>query len=389
MLGGFVYAELGSRLPLVGGQYRYLATAWHPAIGFLYGTALLFIINGGAIAAVATVLATHLDGWFIPLGAIGIKVVAAVIIFALTAINVIGVRAGRRTNNTLMIAKLAGIASLVALAIWKRPPPANTLEFMPAMSGSSGRMLLTALVPVMFAYGGWQNCGSVAAEIRDPARTLARANVLGVIAVIVVYVGLNVLYLRVLPIGALAASHAVAADVARALAGDSGGRLVAALIVVSSLGWLSVIVFTGPRLYYAMARDGLFFKRAATLHPRYRTPAFSLWFQACVAILLVLANSYDALLGYVVFADWLFFALAAAGLFVLRRKMPSQADSFRVPGHPVTTGLFLLVAVGIVANSFFAWPRQSLIGTAILILSAGLYRLTPRAAMSPDSPRMD
>ncbi len=177
-----------------------------------------------------------------------------------------------------------------------------------------------ALVPVLFAYGGWQNCGSLAAEIRDAGKTLARANILGVALVVVVYVGLNWVYLRVLPPAEVAASTALAADVARVLAGELGARFVAALTVVSCLGFLAVITMTGPRLYYAMAEDGLFLRRAATLHPRFGTPSFTLRLQAAVALVLLFSQTYDQLLSYVVFCDWLFFGLTAAGIFVLRRS---------------------------------------------------------------------
>ena len=331
LLGALVYAELGARLPLVGGQYRYLATAIHPAVGFLYGVALLFIINGGAVAAVAIVLAGHVDAHFVHLGPLGVRLLAAAVIATLTAINTVGVAAGKWTNNLLMAFKLLGIVALVALAAWKRPAAASALG-IPPLDGRAPSLLLAAMVPVMFAYGGWQNCGAIAGEVRDPARNLARANLLGVAVVVAAYVGLNVVYLRVLPASAVASSTGVAADVARALVGPIGGRLVAGLIVVSCLGWLSVIVLTGPRLYYAMAQDGLFFRPAAALHPRFRTPVFSLWLQAAVSIALVAANTYDQLLSYVVFADWLFFALAAVGLFILRsrsRRRPSARPATR------------------------------------------------------------
>jgi len=377
LLGGFAYAELASRLPLVGGQYVYLARAYHPVIGFLYGVALLFIINGGSIAAVAILFAAYLDRAFIPLGPAGVRLVAAGVLVALTAINVAGVRAGKRTNNILMAVKLAGIVGLMALAFLGSTGHASRYDagVLLAPSASWIGSLLTALVPIMFAYGGWQNCGSIAGEIKDPARNLPRANVLGVVVVIAVYLGLNLAYLRVLTPSQVAASTAVASDMARAAAGEIGARLVAGLIVASSLGFLSVIILTGPRLYYAMARDGLFFKRAGVIHPRFRTPVFTLWFQAAVSIALLATNSYDQLLSYVVFADWLFFGLTVGAIFVLRRRMPSAPGIAAMPGHPVTTLAFIATAVGIVVNCYFAFTVQSLVGSAILLVAAGCYPL--------------
>jgi APA family basic amino acid/polyamine antiporter len=236
-------------------------------------------------------------------------------------------------------------------------------------------MLFTALVPILFAYGGWQSCANIAAEIKDPRRNLARANVLGVIAVVALYLSLNVAYLWVLTPAQVGASPALAADMARAVAGAAGAQFVALLIVVSSLGFLSVVILTGPRLYYAMASDGLFFDRAARLHPRYQTPIFALWFQAAVSLVLLTTNTYDQLLSYVVFADWLFFGLTAGALIIVRRRDPSPDGVSHVPGHPWTTLTFVAIAAGVVANSFVAYPMQSLIGSAILGVAASVFLL--------------
>jgi APA family basic amino acid/polyamine antiporter len=382
MIGGFVYAELGSRLPVVGGQYVYLSRAWGPLAGFLYGFALLFVINTGGIAAVASALAGYVDGTFVHLGSAGKLALAAAVIVLLTEINVRGVRPGKRTNNGLMLLKLGGIAAIGLLMLVKQPAAATTYR-LPSASTSAVTLsaFFAALVPVLFAYGGWQNCGSLAAEIRDAGKTLARANILGVALVVLVYVGLNWVYLRVLPPAEVAASTALAADVARALAGELGARFVAALTVVSCLGFLAVITMTGPRLYYAMAGDGLFVRRAARLHPRFGTPSFTLRLQAAVALVLLFSQTYDQLLSYVVFCDWLFFGLTAAGIFTLRRAAAASGDTatyFRAPGHPWTTAIFVAVSAGVVANSFVAAPRQAAAGCAVLAIGVLAYRLSGR-----------
>lgn len=370
LIGGFVWAELASRYPEVGGQYVYLQRAYPPVVGFLYGIALLFIINGGSLAAVAILFASYVDRSFLPLGAFGVRALAAVALIGLTAVNAVGVRAGTWTNNALMGAKVAGMLALVALAFGHGASPASHFDVsnVAAVVGSSPRMILTALVPILFAYGGWQSCANIAAEIKDPARNLARATVLGVVVVVTLYLSLNLAYLWVLTPEQVAASPALAADMARAVAGDAGARFVSLLIVVSSLGFIAVVVLTGSRLIYAMAADGLFLGRAAMLHPRYRTPVFALWFQAAVCLALMATNTYDQLLSYVVFADWLFFGLTAAALFVVGGRT-------RVPGHPFTTALFVAVAAGVVLNSFVAAPAQSAIGSAILGVAAAIYYL--------------
>jgi len=377
LFGGFLYAELGSRLPEVGGQYVYLARAFGPWAGSLYGFALLFAINSGGVAAVASVLASYVDGSFVSLGAAGRTALAAAVIVALAELNVRGVRPGTRANNLFMALKLAGIAALVALAVARGGAPASELQ-LPAAGEVSLSLFFAALVPVLFAYGGWQNCGSLAAEIRDAGRTLVRANLLGVALVVVVYVGLNVIYLRVLSPAEVAGSQALAADVARRLIGPTGATFVGALIVVSCLGFLSVMTMTGPRLYYAMALDGVFLRRAARLHPRFQTPSFTIRLQAAAALALLLSQTYDQLLSFVVFSDWLFFALTAAGLFVLRRRDGFPPGTFRAPGHPVTTALFVATGAGIVINSFVAAPRQALAGCGVLAAGAIAHALTVR-----------
>ena len=375
LVGAFVWAELASRYPEVGGQYVYLQRAYHPVVGFLYGVALLFIINGGSLAAVAILFASYVDRSFVPLGPAGIRAAAAAALIVLTAVNAIGVRAGKWTNNVLMGAKVLGMLALVALAFGRGTAPASHFDFAPAtvMGGASVHLLLTALVPILFAYGGWQSCANIAAEIKDPARNLARANVIGVIVVVVLYLSLNLAYLWVLTPAQIAASPALAADMARAAAGDAGARFVALLIVVSSLGFLAVVILTGARLIYAMAADGLFFRPAARLHPRFQTPVFALGFQAVVSLVLLTTNTYDQLLSYVVFADWLFFGLTAGALLIVRRREPAGDGVACMPGHPWTTCAFIAVAAGIVLNSFVAYPTQSLIGSGILAIAAVIF----------------
>ena len=372
LIGAFVWAELASRYPHIGGQYVYLQRAYHPLVGFLYGVALLFIINGGSLAAVAILFASYVDRSFVPLGPIGIRVLAAAALIVLTAVNVVGVRAGKWTNNVLMAAKVLGMMALVALAFGRGAPSASRFDPLPShvFGHLSLSLLLTALVPILFAYGGWQSCANIAGEIRDPARNLAKATVLGVIAVVVLYLSMNLAYLWVMTPTQIAQSPALAADMAFAVAGAAGARFVALLIVVSSLGFLAVVILTGPRLIYAMAADGLFFRRAAHLHPRYHTPVFALWFQAAVSLALLTTNTYDQLLSYVVFADWLFFGLTAGVLVIVRSREPRSVGVARMPGHPYTTGAFIVVAAAIVLNSFVVYPTQSLIGSGILAVAA-------------------
>lgn len=378
LLAGFIWAELGSRFPRVGGQYVYLQQAYHPIVGFLYGVALLFIINGGAIAAISILFASYVNRIFVPLGGVGVRLVAALVLVVLTAVNIAGVRAGARTNNLLMLAKVGGILTLIALAVGRGTAPASHFDFGRAIGErASFGSLFTALVPILFAYSGWHSCASIAGEIKRPERNLPLANIFGMALVVALYVSINVAYLWVLTPTQMAASTALAADVAAAVAGSAGARLVSALILVSSLGILAVLILTGPRLYFAMANDGLLIHRAGILHPTHRTPAFALGLQTAVAIALLATNTYEQLLSYVVFAGWLFAGLTAGALIIVRRRDPAPHPHVAsMPGHPVTTALFVAVCAVVVISSIVAHPTQSLIGAAILAAAAIVYALT-------------
>jgi APA family basic amino acid/polyamine antiporter len=381
LIGGLSYAEIGSRLPYVGGQYVYLARGFHPLVGYLYGVSKLFIVNAGACAAIGIVFAQQIDAAFLPLGRERIPWVGAATIALLAVVQYFGVRPGKRASNLLMWGKLLGIVALLALVAWKAPVAASTFLPLPptfAFGGPSLALLAAALVPVLFAYGGWENCSFIAGEIKSPEKTLAKGVLLGVFSTVLLYLALNLAYLWVLPPGQVAASTALGADVAAALIGDAGRLFMAGVIAVSCLGILAVILLTGPRLFFAMAQDGLFFARAARLHPRYGTPVFTIVVQALAGIALIFTNTFDQLLAWTVFADWLFFALTVATLFRLRHLRAGGYRIFKAPGHPVTTVIFVAVALGVVANCFRTAPQQALVGAAILAAGAALYPLVRR-----------
>ena len=380
LLGAFIYAELGRRRPQAGGGYAYLRDAFGPLPAFLYGWSMLLAIATGAIAAVAVTFATYAVRIFgLPAGSVTMLALGSVLL--LSVVNVLGVQPGAATQNIFTVLKLGALAALLAAAVVM---PAAVLPAFPAPIASTtlsppttfGAILLamsTALVPVLFSYGGWQQTNFVAEEMRDPERTLPRALVLGVLIVVVVYLGANVAYIRALGVEGLALSTAPAADMMSRIAGEGGRRLIAAGIAASTFGFLNLVILVSPRVYQAMARDGLFFDSFAVLHPRFRTPVTAIVFQALVAAALILTGSYGQLLDWVVFADWIFFGTTALTLVVLRRRDAASGATdagFRAPFYPLSVVLFVLAALYVVFGSIASNPGNALRG--VLLLLAGI-----------------
>ncbi len=373
LIGAFVFAELGQRRPTAGGGYAYLREAFGPLWGFLYAWALLLAIATGAAAAVAMTFAGYavdLLGW--PAGRQQ-PLAAAAIVF-LTGVNLLGVRPAAWTQNLFTILKLAAIAVLIGAALFAvggTPPVAAPLA---PLEGSVALAIGAALVPVLFAFGGWQQTNFVAEELVAPERNLPRALVIGVSCVALAYLLVNVAYLKALGVEGLAASIAPAADTMAIVSGEGGRKLIAAGIVASTFGFLNLVILVSPRVYQAMARDGLFFRSFARLHPRWQTPVVAILVQGAWAIVLLYSGTYGQLLDWVVFADWIFFGLAAATLFRLRRIDGDRPTPFRVPLHPWTTLLFILAAVYVVLfGSVLSNPGNALRGTLLLLAGIPIF----------------
>jgi APA family basic amino acid/polyamine antiporter len=379
LAGAFCFGELGARRPRAGGGYVYLRETFGPLPAFLYGWTLLLVIATGAIAAVAVLFADYAlallglpGGWNLPVA------VASVVV--LSGINYRGVRPGALTQNLFTVLKLLALALLIGVGLaWASPAPASTPR--PVAHGSPIVAFGAALVPVLFTYGGWQQTNFIAEEILEPERTLPRALVLGVIIVVVVYLSANLAYLRVLGLGGLAASAAPAAEVMERLLGPRGAGLIAAGIAISSFGFLNLVILVTPRVFQAMAADGVFLPRLARLHPVYQTPADAILLQAGWAILLILSGSFAQLVDYVTFGDWIFFGLTVAGLFVYRRRdRGAPATGFRTPGYPLTPALFVLAAAYVVVSAIAANPRNAALGSVLIALGVPVYAYWARRA---------
>jgi APA family basic amino acid/polyamine antiporter len=377
LAGAFAYAELGQLMPRAGGQYVYLRDAWHPVVGFLYGWALLFMIETGAMAAVAIAFAQYalkLTGgnvaWARP--------VAVATIVVLSAVNYVGVKPGSRVLNVFVVLKVAALAAIILFA-WIVPAAPSWLTAGRVGQAPAGALAFgAALIPILFAYGGWQNANYVAEEMRDPERHLPRSLVIGTLAVVAIYVLVNIAYLRALGLEGLAATTTPAADAAARWLGAAGERFVSAAIAISTFGFLDLAILAPTRVYYAMAADGAFVPALARLHPRYQTPALAIVVQSAWAILLALTGEYGDLLDTVVFADWIFFGLTVAGLFVFRRRLTSRSG-FRTPGYPWLPAFFVTVAVVVVFSTIRTAPVRSLVGAGLLLLGIPVYYFFARS----------
>jgi APA family basic amino acid/polyamine antiporter len=379
LAGAFAFAELAALFPRAGGEYVYLREAYHPLVAFLFGWASLLMIQGGGLAAVSITFAQYglrLLGRNPAYASVG----AAIAIGVVAAVNYVGVKLGSRLLNVLVILKFVALAALIGGGLLF--PPAEGPHVAPAAPPPGGFAPFGgALVPILFAYGGWQSVNLVAEETREPRRTIPRALIVGMGIVIAVYLLANVVYLRVLSHPGLAATATPAADALQWILGPGADRLIAAAIAISAFGFLDLTLLAQTRIYYAMGKDGAFFPALARLHPNFGTPTLAIVFQAGWGILLALTGTYGQLVDSVVFGDWIFFGLTVAAIFVFRRRIPVESrepGSFRTPGYPLVPALFVAAAAVVVVSAVRTNPSRSAIGIALLAIGPPVYWLFSR-----------
>jgi basic amino acid/polyamine antiporter, APA family len=381
ILGAFIYAELGDRMPEVGGQYVYLGRAYHPAVGFLYGWVLLLVVQTGGMAAVTVTFARYfLELTNLPVSE---RWVVLLTLGILTAINCLGVKPGSRVQSILTVLKIAAIVCLIVAGLFlvKNPHPLLQPAFEHPVSADLLTAIGAAMVPVLFSFGGWQTTNFIASEIKDPRRNLARALIIGVSGVITLYLLVNLVCIRVLGVTALAETMTPASAVMRIVSGERGAQLIALGIAVSTVGFLSQAILTAPRVYFAMAEDGLFFRSVAYVTKKTRVPVVAILLQSVWAVIVAFTGKYEQILNFVIPIDFFFIGLSASCLFVFRRRegtVSAAAKGFRVPGHPVTTILFIAACWLVVANTIYKYPRNSLIGVLILLVGLPVYALWAR-----------
>jgi APA family basic amino acid/polyamine antiporter len=361
--GASVCAELSSAFPQTGGVYVFLCEMFSPAVGFLWGWAMFWSMHSGIIAAIAMVVARYTAG-VVPAGDGSIRAIAVGAIVGLSAINYLGVRPGSGVQTGLTVTKVLAIAALLAMLVGLGaahvPAPAGDLQT---------RGFLRALIAGLFAFGGWHMVTYAAEETRDPRHTIPRALMLGVAVVVAVYLALNAAYLLVLPLDRVLASSRIAADAASAVSGPKAAAAISVLVVISALGAMTGIILAGPRVYYAMARDGLLFGWMGAIHPRFRSPHAAIVAQAIWASVLVLTDTYRALFTRVVYTEWIFFGALALGVMRLRGS-PAYEPAFRAWGFPATPLLFASICLAIVLSQIAADPVESASG--LVLVAAGL-----------------
>lgn len=369
--GALSLAELGAATPEAGGVYVYLRQAYGKLFAFLYGWAALLVIESGSVATLAVAFSIYTSS-FVPLTSLEQKLVSVGVIAILSAVNIAGVRRGAAVQTVFMIAKLSGLALIIGLAFFHGATPVASRLPLPTPHTTFASFGV-ALVGVLWAYQGWHMLSYAAGEVRDPSRTLPRSYFLGTLVIVTVYLAANLAYLRVLPLAALAEYQRVAAEAMAALTGPRGAAFVSALILCSIFGALNGNVLGGARVYFAMARDGVFFDSVARVHPRFQTPAIAILVQGIWSAVLAASGSFKQLYTYVIFTGWIFFGAAVVAVIVLRRKQPELVRPYRVWGYPLMPLAFALVALIIVVTTLLGSPAESGIGLAIVITGVPIY----------------
>ena len=381
LFGALACAELGAALPATGGQYVFLREVYGPLGGFLYGWTMFVVGRSAQVSWLAVTLGLYVS-YFVPLTGVQSKLlgVAAILVFAL--INYRGVSAGALVQKSFTLAKVAGLALIIAGGLLYRgsAPPAPAAP-APFSLGAAG----VALIACLLAYDSWVSVSFVAGEIRNPQRNMLLSLLLGLAICIAIYTLANAAYLHVLSIPEIAASDHVGASAAERVLGPAGGTLVSVIILLSILGTLNGCFLTSPRIYFAQARDGLFFRQFGEVHRRFRTPAFAIVAQAGWSVVLLLSGTYESLADYAMFALWIFYGLMILGLMILRRTRPELPRPYRMWGYPVTPLLFLAVTLWFLFNTLLTRPGPALAGLAFIATGFPVYFLWRHRAGVPSA----
>jgi|SRR5665213_1033253 len=375
LAGAFVYAELAARHPAPGGHYAYMRDAFHPAVAFVFGWAMLLVVQTGGIAAVSVIFARYFLA-VVPLH-LSETTVAVLALALLTGINCANLKAGNKTQSLFMVLKVIALVAIIGCGVAIMAHGSGSTTMAGTIPEHPWRALAAAFTPVMFAYGGWQTASFAAGDMRDPARDLSRAMLYGVLGVVALYLAVNASFLLALGADGLASTITPAAAVVDRVSSSMhiGAEAIAAAIAVSTFGFLSQGMYATPRLYQAMAADRLFFKAIARISPRSHTPVTAIALQGTLCAIVAASGSYESIMSYVTSVDFIFYGLAALALFVFRARDRSRTGvvGYTVPGHPWTTGFFMIASWIVVSTTIYSDPRHSLIGITLLALGIPTY----------------
>ena len=373
VLGAMTYGELSSMKPQAGGLYVYIRDCFGPFPAFLFGWTLFFVISAGSIATLAVAFSAYFAE-FLPLGAGMGKLVSVLMIAVICAVNVRGTRGSANLQNITTAIKVVAILLMAMILLWLGKSFGAAPVASPNLgAGTYASGFGLAMISVLWAYEGWQYATFSAGETINPQRNFPLAFLIGTAALVGLYLFANFGYLAALGPSGVAGSNRVAASAVASVFSPAAARLVAFTILVSMFSAANSLVLTAPRVYYAMAKDGLFFKKLSQVHPRFGTPAFAIVALAAWSALLAVSGTFEQLLTYVIFIGWIFYALAAASVFVYRKRNPKAERPYRVPGYPITPSLFILAALVLVGNTIVTQPGRAAIGLGIVLAGAPAY----------------
>ncbi len=384
LLGALTYSELGAMKPAAGGLYVYIRDCFGRFLAFLFGWTLFFVISSGAVATLSVAFSAYL-GEIVPLTPLLAKLIAVLMIAVVTLVNVFGTRASANLQNWTTAAKVIGILVMSVVLLWLgrgfqgSGPALWPTQFNGSLASGFG----LAMIGVLWAYEGWQFVTYSAGEVDNAKRNLPLGLVIGTAALIGIYLIANLGYLAALGATGVADSDRLAATAVATVVNPAAAKLITIIILISIFSAANGTMLTSPRVYYAMAADGLFFRRLAEVHPRFKTPTFAILAGAVWSAILAASGTFEQLLTYVVFVGWAFYALAAASIFVYRKRMPDADRPYRVPAYPLTPLLFIVAAAALVINTVVTQPTRAAVGIGIVLLGAPAYLVWRSRAQAP------
>jgi basic amino acid/polyamine antiporter, APA family len=370
LCGALTFAELGAQMPEAGGVYVFLSEGYGKLTGFLYGWAYFWVVNTGGIAALSVAFAAYF-GYFVGLSPLGLKITAISGLFLLTLINVYGVKLGGLFSDLFTVLKLLGIFGLLLTGFILGSAHVTNFSASTFSTNLIAVGFAPAMIGVLWSYGGWQHATFTAGEAKNAKRDVPIAMIIAAGVVTFVYVAANLAYMFLMSPSQIAGSHSVAADAVQKVLGPVGGIIISAAIFISTFGTAGIYTLTAPRIYFAMSNDRIFFKSVSKIHPKFQTPYLAIIFQSTWAVILILFwGTFENLISYVVFTDWIFFGLAAATIFIFRKKRKPDEKGYKTLGYPVTPIFFVAVSTWFVINTLIDKPAQAIAG--LIFLSAGV-----------------